>query len=140
MTRSSAAAARTRSTAGGGADTFLGGADADVVNAKDDRRDVFINCGGGKDTLTADAKKDPKGRDCEGAVTPPPPPPAPKADLSVSLTDNVDPVVLGDTVEYRFRVENAGPAAATGVMVATTAPGRRDRRAATGCSQPTPAS
>ena len=100
---------------GGGSDAFLGGPDADVVNAKDDRRDAFIDCGAGKDSLTADAKKDPKGRDCEGAVTPPPPPPAPKADLSVSLTDSADPVVLGNTVEYHYSVQNAGPA-------------RRDRR------------
>jgi uncharacterized repeat protein (TIGR01451 family) len=119
---------------GGGSDAFLGGPDADVVNAKDDRRDAFIDCGAGKDSLTADAKKDPKGRDCEGAVTPPPPPPAPKADLSVSLTDSADPVVLGNTVEYHYSVQNAGPAAATGVMVSTTLPADATADAATGCA------
>ena len=118
---------------GGGEDAFLGGPDTDVVNAKDDRRDAFIDCGAGKDSLTAD-KKDPKGRDCEGAVTPPPPPPAPKADLSVSLTDSADPVVLGNTVEYHFTVQNAGPAAATGVMVSTTLPADATADAATGCA------
>ena len=119
---------------GGGSDAFLGGPDADVVNAKDDRRDAFIDCGAGKDSLTADAKKDPKGRDCEGAVTPPPPPPAPKADLAVSLTDSADPVVLGNTVEYHFTVQNAGPAAATGVMVSTTLPADATADSATGCA------
>jgi uncharacterized repeat protein (TIGR01451 family) len=118
---------------GPGADAFLGGADADVVKAKDDRRDAIIDCGAGQDTLTADAK-DPKGRECEGAVTPPPPPPAPKADLSVSLTDSADPVVQGDTVEYRFTVANAGPATATGVTVATTLPADATADPATGCA------
>jgi Ca2+-binding RTX toxin-like protein len=49
---------------GSGADFFLGGADADVVNAKDERRDVAIDCGAGGDALSADAK-DPKARNCE---------------------------------------------------------------------------
>jgi uncharacterized repeat protein (TIGR01451 family) len=119
---------------GAGSDAFLGGSDADVVNAKDDRRDAFIDCGAGKDSLTSDARKDPKGRDCEGGVTPPPPPPAPKADLAVSLTDSADPVVLGSTVEYHYTVQNAGPAAATGVMVSTTLPADATADAASGCA------
>jgi uncharacterized repeat protein (TIGR01451 family) len=118
---------------GAGSDAFLGGPDADVVNAKDDRRDAFIDCGAGKDSLTSDARKDPKGRECEGTATPPPPP-APKADLSVSLTDSADPVVLGSTVEYHYTVQNAGPAAATGVMVSTTLPADATADAATGCA------
>ena len=119
---------------GAGSDAFLGGPDADVVNAKDDRRDAFIDCGAGKDSLTSDAKKDPRGRDCEGAVTPPPPPPTPKADLAVGLSDSADPVVLGDTVEYHYTVQNAGPAAATGVTVSTTLPADATADAATGCA------
>ena len=67
-------------------------------------------------------------------MTPPPPPPAPKADLSVSLTDSADPVVLGNTVEYHYSVQNAGPAAATGVMVSTTLPADATADAATGCA------
>ena len=67
-------------------------------------------------------------------MTPPPPPPAPKANLSVSLTDSADPVVLGNTVEYRYAVQNAGPAAATGVMVSTTLPADATADAATGCT------
>ena len=34
---------------GAGADAFLAGADNDVVNASDGRRDALISCGGGKD-------------------------------------------------------------------------------------------
>ena len=117
---------------GSGADFFLGGADADAVNAKDDRRDVAIDCGAGGDALSADTK-DPKARNCEGAPTPPPPPPAPKADLSVSLTDSADPVVEGNAVEYHFTVANAGPATATGVTVATTLPAGATADAADGC-------
>ena len=90
---------------GAGADAFFAGADADVVKALDGRRDFLISCGGGKDSLSADTK-DPKARDCEGGTTPPRPA---EADLSVTLTDNVDPVIEGDAVEYRFRVDNAGP-------------------------------
>ena len=134
MTRSLGGGGKDTLDGGGGSDAFLGGPDADVVNAKDDRRDAFIDCGAGKDALTSDTKKDPKGRDCEGAVTPPPPPPAPKADLSVSLTDSADPVVLGNTVEYHYSVQNAGPAAATGVMVSTTLPADATADAATGCA------
>ena len=127
-----APAARTQLDGGSGADFFLGGADADVVNAKDDRRDVAIDCGAGADSLSADTK-DPKARSCEGAPTPPPPPPAPKADLSVNLTDSADPVVEGNAVEYHFSVANAGPATATGVTVATTLPAGATADPADGC-------
>ncbi len=116
---------------GAGADTFLAGADDDAVKARDGKRDLLISCGSGKDSLTADTN-DPRARDCEGGSTPPP---APKADLSVTLTDNVDPVVEGDAVEYRFRVDNAGPSAATGVTVATTVPADATVAPAGGCSQ-----
>ena len=116
---------------GAGADTFLAGADDDAVKARDGRRDFLISCGSGKDSLAADTN-DPRARDCEGGSTPPP---APKADLSVTLTDNVDPVVEGDAVEYRFRVDNAGPSAATGVTVATSVPADATVAPANGCSQ-----
>jgi uncharacterized repeat protein (TIGR01451 family) len=116
---------------GGGADVFLGGADDDTVKALDGKRDLLISCGSGKDGLSADAK-DPKARDCEGGTTPPPPP---AADLSVALTDSVDPVVEGDPVDYRFRVDNAGPNAATDVTVAITVPADATVAPASGCSQ-----
>jgi uncharacterized repeat protein (TIGR01451 family) len=115
---------------GAGSDAFLGGADADVVKAKDDRRDAAIDCGSGTDSLSSD-DKDPKARNCEGAVVPPP---APKADLSVTLSDSADPVVEGNAVEYHFGVANAGPATATGVTVATTLPAGATADAATGCT------
>jgi len=116
---------------GAGADSFFAGADADVVKALDGRRDLLISCGSGKDSLSADAK-DPKARDCEGTTAPPPAPP--RADLSVSLADDPDPVVEGDAVEYRFAVANAGPDTATGVTVATTLPADAAVEPASGCS------
>ena len=119
---------------GGGTDAFAAGGDDDSVKAKDGRRDLLISCGSGKDAVEADAS-DPKARDCEPGGTTPPPPPPPSADLSVSLTDNVDPVVEGDPVEYRFRVDNAGPSTATGVTVATTVPADATVAPAAGCSQ-----
>jgi len=115
---------------GAGADTFFAGADADVVKALDGRRDFLISCGSGTDSLSADTK-DPRARDCERGSTPPPPA---RADLAVSLTDNVDPVIEGDAVEYRFRVDNAGPNAAIGVTVATTLPADATVEPASGCS------
>ncbi len=117
---------------GGGTDAFAAGGDDDSVKARDGKRDVLISCGSGNDELVADAG-DPGARDCERNGTTLPP--APKADLSVSLTDNVDPVVEGDAVEYRFRVDNAGPSAATGVTVATTVPADATVAAADGCTQ-----
>ena len=118
---------------GSGADALAAGADDDAVKALDGRRDLLISCGSGKDSVTADSS-DPKHRDCETNGTTPPPAP-PKADLSVTLTDNVDPVVQGDAVEYRVRVDNAGPNTATGVTVATTVPADATVAAASGCSQ-----
>ncbi len=42
------------------------------------------------------------------------------ADLSITLTDNIDPVVGNQPVVYTITVTNNGPAAATAVSVATT--------------------
>ena len=42
--------------------------------------------------------------------------------------------MLGNTVEYHYSVQNAGPAAATGVMVSTTLPADATADAATGCA------
>jgi uncharacterized repeat protein (TIGR01451 family) len=75
--------------------------------------------------------KDPKARNCEGAVVPPP---APKADLSLTLSDSADPVVEGNAVEYHFSVANAGPATATGVSVATTLSAGATADPANGCT------
>ena len=52
----------------------------------------------------------------------------------MTLTDDPDPVVEGEPVEYRFRVANAGPDAARGVTVATTLPADATADAASGCS------
>ena len=114
---------------GAGADMFLAGADDDVVRARDGKRDALVSCGSGRDTATTDPK-DPRSRDCEGSGEPAPP----RADLSVTLTDDPDPVDEGEAVEYRFRVDNAGPDTARGVTVATTLPADATAEPASGCS------
>jgi uncharacterized repeat protein (TIGR01451 family) len=45
-----------------------------------------------------------------------------KADLSVTKTDNPDPVTAGTTVEYTLAVHNAGPSDAQNVVVSDTLP------------------
>ena len=114
---------------GAGADAFLAGPDDDVVRARDGRRDMLVSCGSGRDTATTDPR-DPRSRDCERTEEPAPP----RADLSVTLTDDPDPVVEGEPVDYRFRVDNAGPDAARDVTVATTLPADATAQAASGCS------
>ncbi|MFO1494452.1 MAG: autotransporter domain-containing protein [Lysobacterales bacterium] len=47
---------------------------------------------------------------------PPPPPPA-SADLQISKTDSADPVVYAERYTYTLTVRNAGPAAASGVVI-----------------------
>ena len=47
---------------------------------------------------------------------------APSADLSITKTDDVDPVAAGAQLTYTLRVDNAGPSAATLVQVADTLP------------------
>jgi len=44
------------------------------------------------------------------------------ADLSVSVADSVDPVNVGDTVEYTVNVSNLGPGTAADVTLTTTLP------------------
>ncbi|MCW2924130.1 MAG: hypothetical protein JWM98_1534 [Thermoleophilia bacterium] len=46
----------------------------------------------------------------------------PAADLSVTLTDTPDPVLLGGAVTYTVSVHNAGPSAATGVHATDVLP------------------
>ena len=50
-----------------------------------------------------------------------PPPPA-SADLSLAIEDDPDPVVVGGTLDYTLTVHNAGPSAATGVVLTQTLP------------------
>ena len=46
----------------------------------------------------------------------------PRADLSVIKTDSPDPVAVGGALTYTIQVTNAGPDAATGVIVTDTLP------------------
>jgi uncharacterized delta-60 repeat protein/uncharacterized repeat protein (TIGR01451 family) len=46
----------------------------------------------------------------------------PIADLSISLADSPDPVMLNNNLTYSFTVSNLGPATATGVVASNTLP------------------
>jgi uncharacterized repeat protein (TIGR01451 family) len=48
--------------------------------------------------------------------------PSGSSDLKVTKTDGPDPVALGSTLTYTIQVENLGPDAATGVVVADSLP------------------
>ncbi len=50
------------------------------------------------------------------------PPPAASADLSVAVADDPDPVLVGATLDYALTVHNAGPSAATDVVLSQTLP------------------
>jgi uncharacterized repeat protein (TIGR01451 family) len=50
------------------------------------------------------------------------PPSSPTVDLSLVKTDVADPVLLGGNITYHVNVSNAGPDAATGVVVTDTLP------------------
>ncbi len=50
------------------------------------------------------------------------PPPPESADLSLAIEDDPDPVVVGGTLDYTLTLHNAGPSAATGVVLTQTLP------------------
>lgn len=47
----------------------------------------------------------------------PPPPPPTSADLQLTKTDSADPVVFAERYNYTLTVRNAGPAAASGIVI-----------------------
>jgi uncharacterized repeat protein (TIGR01451 family) len=59
----------------------------------------------------------------------------PAADLSVTMTDDADPVLAGDTVIYTVTVANAGPQAAAGVVATGTLPAGVTFVSTTACAQ-----
>ncbi|MEM7323863.1 MAG: DUF11 domain-containing protein, partial [Actinomycetota bacterium] len=63
------------------------------------------------------------------------PPPPGDADLSVTKTDDVDPVLPGDVVTYTVEVSNAGPDSAENVVATDTLPAGVTLQATTGCQQ-----
>ena len=48
--------------------------------------------------------------------------PSSQADLSITKTDDVDPVLIGDSITYTLTINNAGPDAATGVVATDDLP------------------
>lgn len=57
------------------------------------------------------------------------------ADLSVSKTDSVDPVIAGSALAYTVTVSNAGPAAAENVVVTDTLPSGVTFVSTSGCAE-----
>jgi len=57
------------------------------------------------------------------------------ADLSITKTDNVDPVAAGDTLTYTITVSNAGPNEATFVRVNETLPAGVSLVSTSGCAE-----
>jgi len=57
------------------------------------------------------------------------------ADLSISKTDSVDPVVAGTGLVYTIRVDNAGPSDAVSVVVTDTLPPEVTFVSTSGCAQ-----
>ncbi len=62
--------------------------------------------------------------------------PVPTADLTVSLSDNPDPVIVGDRLRYTATVTNNGPDDASNVVLSVILPARASfLEASTGCSR-----
>lgn len=61
-----------------------------------------------------------------------PPAQVPTADISLDKSDSIDPVVLGEAFDYRLRVQNFGPDAATQVRVVDDLPPGLEFVSATG--------
>ncbi len=57
------------------------------------------------------------------------------ADLSISKTDSVDPVIAGTALTYTITVNNAGPSMATSVVVTDTLPAGVSLVSTSGCSE-----
>ena len=58
-----------------------------------------------------------------------------QADLSITKTDDVDPVIAGNDVTYTIAVSNAGPSDATGVVVTDMLPAGLTLVSTTGCAE-----
>lgn len=60
---------------------------------------------------------------------------SPSADLAITKSDSVDPIVVGDTLVYTISVENLGPSDATSVVVTDNLPTGVTLLSTTGCAQ-----
>ncbi len=59
----------------------------------------------------------------------------PEADLSITKTDSVDPVIAGEPLSYTVTVSNAGPQAATNVVATDTLPSGVTLVPTSGCAE-----
>ena len=59
----------------------------------------------------------------------------PSADLSITKSDDVDPIAAGNTLTYTLTVNNAGPDPAAAVVVTDTLPAGVTFAASSGCTQ-----
>ncbi|UCD11617.1 MAG: DUF11 domain-containing protein [Nitrospinaceae bacterium] len=63
------------------------------------------------------------------------PEPEKEAELSIALTDSIDPMTVGQEVTYQITATNSGPDAATGVTLEYTLPAGATLKSAAGCSE-----
>ena len=59
----------------------------------------------------------------------------PRADLSITKMDDVDPVIVGDDLTYTITVTNDGPSDATGVVATDTLPAGVTLLSTSGCAE-----
>ena len=60
---------------------------------------------------------------------------SPSADLAITKSDSVDPIVVGDTLVYTISVENLGPSDATNVVVVDNLPTGLSLISTSGCAE-----
>lgn len=60
---------------------------------------------------------------------------APRADLSITKTDSIDPVIAGNNLTYTITVSNAGPSDTVNVIVTDTLPSGVALVSTSGCSE-----
>ncbi len=95
------------------AGTYLNDIPANAVDARDPSDNPVTNPTGTDATLTVTAS----------------------ADLSITKSDNPDPVLPGDTLTYTVTVNNAGPSDATDVVVTDTLPAGVTFDSTSGCAE-----
>jgi len=90
-------------------------ADSDTTDTDDDGvPNKFDNCPSVPNPFQTDSDGNGAGDACDDSLG--------VADLSLTVTDGVDSVLLSDPLDYTIKLVNAGPAPATGIRVKTVFP------------------